>query len=71
MASFGGWIIICTGFSLVSAALLWPAYRLTRRRHPGLRHPAWLFAAATVLCSITLWYLIPLAVWALYGRVPH
>ena len=71
MASVGGWIIICAGLSLLSAALLWPGYRLMRRRLPQLRHPGWAYAGATALGGLVLWYLIPLAIWALFGRAGH
>jgi len=55
----------------LSAALLWPAYRQVRRRFPQMLHPRWAYAAATAGCSIALWYLVPLLVWALFGRTAH
>jgi hypothetical protein len=71
MAAAAGWIIICVGFSLVSVAVLWPAYRSLRRRFPHFRHHVWAYFAATAGFSVALWFLIPLAVWLLFGRTAH
>ena len=71
MAAIAGWIIICTGFCLVSAALLWPAYRRTRHRFTQARQARWAYALASAGCGVALWYLIPLVVWVLIGRTAH
>lgn len=71
MTAIAGWIIICTGFSLVSAALLWPAYHRLRGRFRQRRQARWTYAAATAGLAMTLWLLIPLVVGALAGRAAH
>jgi hypothetical protein len=71
MASAVGWLIICLGFSLASAALLWPARRILHRRFPLLRHQRGAFVTAIIACSVLLWMLIPVVVGALFGRTPH
>jgi hypothetical protein len=71
MTAIVGWTIIAVVLCSASALLLWPAFRLMRRFHPDSGALRWAFAAATVGCSLALWYLIPLAVHGLFGRVVH
>jgi hypothetical protein len=69
MTAFIGWAIIVLGFGLVSMTLLWPIFRLVRRSRAKASGLIWGYAGATAACSIMLWYLVPLAVHALFGRV--
>jgi hypothetical protein len=71
MTAFVGWLILVLGFCAFSMALLWPAFRLIRRSYPNFAALLWAYAAATVGCSIALWYLIPLVVHQLFGRGAH
>ena len=71
MAAVAGWIIICTGFSLVGAALLWPAYRRLRGQFARRWQARSAYAAATACTAVALWFLVPLVVGALFGRAPH
>jgi len=61
-------MIIGVSFCLFSMVLLWPAFRLLRRSHPNSGGLLWAYAAATVACSIALWFLIPLSIHELFGR---
>ena len=69
MTAFVGWTIIVLGFGLVSMALLWPLFRLVRRFRPGVAGLRWAYAVATAAFAVMLWYLVPLAVHQLFGRV--
>ena len=71
MTAIAGWTIICAGFSLVSAGLLWPAYRLLRGRFTQRWQARCAYAATTTGCAIVLWFLVPLVVGALFGRTAH
>ena len=68
MTAFIGWTIIVLGFGLFSAALLWPVFQLVRRYRPDAGRLIWAYAAATVGCSVMLWYLVPWAVHELFGH---
>jgi hypothetical protein len=69
MTAVIGWVIIVLGFGLVSMALLWPVFRLVRRYRPNAAALAWAYAVATGALGMVLWYLVPLAVHQLFGRV--
>jgi len=71
MTAIAGWTIICAGFSLLSAGLLWPAYRLLHRRFAQPWQARCAYAAATAGCAIMLWLLVPLIVGVLFGRAAH
>jgi len=71
MTALAGWIIICTVFCFVSAALLWPAYRRMRHHFSRAQQARRAYALAIVGCSVTLWYLVPLLVHVLFGRTAH
>jgi len=68
MTALVGWTIIVLGFGLFSMALLWPLFRLLRRRRPNAGGLIWGYAAATAGCSIMLLYLLPWAIHELFGH---
>lgn len=68
MTALLGWTIIVLGFGLFSMALLWPLFRLLRRRRPDAAGLIWGYVAATAGCSIMLWYLLPWGIHALFGH---
>jgi hypothetical protein len=71
MTAVVGWTIIVVVLCAISMGFLWPAFRLIRRSHPASGRLLWAYAAATAVCSLALWYLIPLAVHELFGRAAH
>jgi hypothetical protein len=71
MTAFVGWLILVLGFCAFSMALLWPVFRLMRRSYPNSLGLLWAYVAAIAGCSLALWYLIPMAVYQLFGRVSH
>jgi hypothetical protein len=68
MTAIFGWTIIILGLGLFSLALLWPVFRLLRRRRPDADSLIWGYAAAAAGCSVVLWHLIPWAVHGLFGH---
>jgi len=71
MKALLGWSIIVVGFWLVSAALLWPAFTLLRRRRGNSAALVIGYAAGSAACSVLLFFLIPIAVHGLLGRAAH
>jgi len=71
MTAVVGWLIIVTAFVAFSMMLLWPAFRLVRRSHPGSKAVLWGYLASAVACSVALWCLIPPAVHGIFGRTVH
>jgi hypothetical protein len=71
MKVFVGWMIIVGVFGSFSMALLWPAFRLLRRSHPQSPGLLWAYVVASGGCGVTLWYVIPLAVYEIFGRTSH
>jgi hypothetical protein len=68
MTAVVGWLIIVATFIAFSMMLLWPGLRLVRRSHPGSKAVLWVYLASAVVCSVALWYLIPLAVHGIFAR---
>jgi hypothetical protein len=68
MTAVVGWLIIVTAFLGFSMMLLWPGFRLVRRSHPGSKAVLWVYLASGVVCSVALWYLIPMAVHSIFAR---
>lgn len=71
MKALLGWSVIVVGFWLVSAALLWPAFTLLRRRHGKSASLLIGYAVGSAACSLLLFFLIPVAVHGLLGRAAH
>jgi hypothetical protein len=71
MKAILGWNIIVVGFWVLSAALLWPAFTLLRRRHGGSAALLVGYVAGSAACGILVFYLIPIAVHGVFGRVTH
>ena len=68
MTAIFGWIIIVITLGLASAVMLWPFFRLVKRRYPTSLGLVGACAAATAGFGVGLWYLIPFIVWGLFGR---
>jgi hypothetical protein len=68
MTSVAGWLILTLIFASISLGLLYPGYRVARRRYPESRKIRWLYGAATVLCSLALWFLLPVVVHQIFPR---
>jgi hypothetical protein len=68
MSTLVGWTFITLTFAAISMGLLYPGYRLARRSHPGSRKIRWMYGAATVVCSMALWLLLPVIVHQFFGR---
>jgi hypothetical protein len=66
-----GWSIIVVGFWLLSAALLWPAFTLLRRRRGKSAALSVGYVAGSAACGLLVFYLIPIAVHGVFGRVAH
>jgi hypothetical protein len=64
-----GWGIIVIGFWALSAALMWPAFTLLRRRRRTSATMLLGYAAASAACGFLVFFLIPIAVHGLLGRV--
>jgi hypothetical protein len=63
-----GWGIIVIGFWTLSAALMWPAFTLLRRRR-RTSAAIWIgYAAGSAACGFLVFFLIPIAVHGLLGR---
>jgi hypothetical protein len=71
MTALLGWTILIGAFLLLSMLLLLPVFLLVRRRYPGFGRLPWAYTAATAGCSVALWYLIPFAIWEIFGRTHH
>jgi len=71
MKALVGWTIIVGIFGLISTALLWPAFKLLRRVRPRFKGFYWVYLFSIALCSLALWYLIPFAVFRLFGHTAH
>jgi magnesium-transporting ATPase (P-type) len=71
MTAVVGWLIIVTALISFSMLLLWPGFRLVRRSHPGSKAVFWSYLASAAACSVTLWYLIPLAVHDIFAKTVH
>jgi len=69
MTSLVGWIIITLTFASISMGLLYPCYRAARRSYPESRKIRWIYGAAAAVCSIALWFLLPVVVQHFFGRV--
>jgi hypothetical protein len=61
-------MIIVVVFGLFSMALLWPAFKLLRRVRGRFKGYYWVYLFSIAACSLALWYLIPLAVFKLFGQ---
>lgn len=68
MTSLIGWLILAALLCLPGLALLSATLAVARRRHPGVRFPAWAFVAGTAGSGIVLWFVLPLLVWWFLGR---
>jgi uncharacterized membrane protein YhaH (DUF805 family) len=68
MRALAGWTIIVAVFGLFSMALLWPAFALLRRVHGRFKGYYWVYSLSIAVCSLALWYLIPFAVFKLFGQ---
>ena len=69
MTSLVGWVIIILTFALISMGVLYPGYRVARRRYPESGKIRWLYGVATVVCSVALWFLLPVVVHQIFPRV--
>lgn len=61
-------MIIVVVFGLFSVALLWPAFVLLRRVRGRFVGFYWVYLFSIAACSLALWYLIPFAVFKLFGQ---
>ncbi len=68
MTSLVGWTLITLISAAISIGLLYPGYRLARRSYPGARIIRWIYGAATVVCGMALWLLLPVVVHQFFGR---
>ena len=69
MTSVAGWLILTLIFAAISLGLLYPGYRVARRRYPESGKIRWLYGVATVVCSVALWFLLPVVVHQIFPRV--
>jgi uncharacterized membrane-anchored protein len=68
MTSLVGWIIITLTLAMISMGLLYPCYRVALRSYPGSRKIRWIYALAAAVCSMALWFLLPVVVQRFFGR---
>jgi uncharacterized membrane-anchored protein len=68
MTSLIGWTIITLTFASISMGVLYPCYRIACRFYPESRKLGWIYAAAAAVCSVTLWFLLPVVVHRLFPR---
>ena len=71
MKAILGWSIIVVGFWVLSAALLWPAFTLLRRRRGRSAALSLCYVAGSAAFGLLAFYLIPIAVHGVFGRVAH
>jgi hypothetical protein len=71
MKAILGWSIIVVGFWTLSAVLLWPAFTVLRRRRRGSAALSAGYVAGSAACGLLLFYLLPIAVHGVLGRVTH
>jgi hypothetical protein len=69
MRALLGWGIIALVFCSAGALLAFPVHRLTRRLGVQAPQARWVFVTLTLSCSVALWYLVPLAVHKIFGRM--
>jgi hypothetical protein len=62
MTSLLGWIIITLTFASISMGLLYPCYRVACRLYPEPRKIRWVYGVAAGVCSMGLWFLLPVIV---------
>jgi len=71
MTALLGWFLITLVFGLCGLVLLWPAYRIARRRQPQRRGLGRLYLAAAAASGVALWFALPWIIHALFGRAGH
>ena len=68
LTSLVGWLIIALTFGSISMGLLYPCYRMARRSYPGSSKIRWTYGVAVAVCSMALWFLLPIVVHRFLGR---
>jgi hypothetical protein len=69
MTSLLGWTIIILTFACISMGLLYPVYRVARRRYPQSTHLWWVYGVAIGACGVALWFLLPLIVHRFFRHI--
>jgi hypothetical protein len=69
--AIAGWIVVATLLGIGSALILALPFAVVRRAAPRAKMPRLAYLIAVLAGAIGLWYLIPLAIHALVGRVPY
>jgi hypothetical protein len=68
LTSLLGWAIIVLSFGGFSVGLLFPAYRVARRRYPESSYLWWIYGVAAGSCGVAIWFLLPIIVHHVFGR---
>jgi hypothetical protein len=68
LTSLLGWAIIILTLACISIGLLYPVYRVARRRYPESTHLWWIYAVATGVYGLAVWLLLPIIVHRLFGH---
>ena len=66
-----GWVVVVGLLIMASGVAFGLPLALARRAMPRLRVSCPVFLIVTLIGAVAFWYLIPLGVHALVGRVPY